>query len=802
MAKSTQPLQAPHWIDQLVTELLAWQQKHNISKLHVDDMKTPSGRVHTGSLEGVVYHDFFAKALTGKIGQSVTSTYVFNDMDPMDGLPSYLDPAEYEQHMGKPLFMIPAPPLNEGGIDMSLATTEEIADFKSAANFGEFYAKDFIHAFRKVGCTQELIWSHELYQAGEMDEQIRTALDNVEELKKIYREVAEYELPEKWYPFQVICPQCGKVGTTLTTDWDGEKVTFECQVEKVEWAKGCGYTGTISPFGGTGKLLWKVDWPSHWKTLGITIEGAGKDHTSAGGSRDMANAICERVLKIPAPFDIPYEWILIRGAKMSSSKGVGTSAREFTELFPPAVGRFLFANKHYNQVLDFDPTSMAIPDLFDLYDQGARIFWGEEEGDARLARSFELAHYWNDTNNQPPTTHFLPRFRDLAKWMQHPEMDLVEEFAKIKGSALTETEKKVITDRMHYAEIWVERYAPAEFQLRPSDELPTEASQLTAEQKTFLETVHTVINEKDWNPAELQQHLFDLAKDTLGARQGFQAIYLAYLGRTAGPRAAWFLLSLSPGFRARRLEQIRAVGQSTSNEYRFANLTSDEVVSFDPGFAQTYPSAVVGVAIIKDITITNSLPELEAAKAQLFEELSGLTTEQINAFPEVTSYRRMYKEMGIDWHSRRPSPEALLRRLAQGKELYTVNSCVDAYNIAVIRNRVSVGAFDLSAVQLPTVVRVAEGGEQILLLGDTEPKILKAGEVSYFDQVGPYNLDYNYRDAQRTMVTPQSTRILINVDGVYDITRHQVEQTLAETIELITRFCGGTVEMTGIVSTT
>lgn len=514
----------------------------------------------------------------------------------------------------------------------------------------------------------------------------------------------------------------------------------------------------------------------------------------------MANAICDRVLNIPAPFDIPYEWILIRGAKMSSSKGVGTSAREFTELFPPAVGRFLFANKHYNQVLDFDPTSMAIPDLFDLYDQGARIFWGEEEGDARLARSFELAHYWNDTNNQPPTTHFLPRFRDLAKWMQHPEMDLHEEFAKIKGSALTETEKAVIADRIHYAEIWVNRYAPAEFQLRPSDALPAEASTLSAEQVTFLAKVHSIVDSQEWQPTELQQRLFNVAKETLGAREGFQAIYLAYLGRTAGPRAAWFLLSLTPAFRAHRLEQLKTLGEASSDNHQFAELSDANVLSLSPAFTKAYPSAVVGVAIISGISITQSLPELEAAKAELVSELAGLTTDQINQFPEVTSYRQMYKEMGIDWHSRRPSPEALLRRLAQGKELYTVNTCVDAYNIAVMRNRVSVGAFDLSAVELPTELRVAEGGEQILLLGDSEAKILKAGEVSYFDQVGPYNLDYNYRDAQRTMVKPETTRILINVDGIHQITRQQVEQTLAETIELITRYCGGTVEMSGIIT--
>jgi lysyl-tRNA synthetase class 1 len=787
--------QADHWVDQVIDDVVAWQKKHDIQKLHVDDMKTPSGRVHTGSLEGVVYHDFFAKALQEKTSQEVVSTYVFNDMDSMDGLPSYLDPKEYQQHMGKPLYKIPAPSLDECGIDFTNATQEEIADFKSAKNFAEFYAYDFVHAFRKVGCAQEIVWSHEVYESGKMDETIRLALDNVDELKKIYRDIADYELPEKWYPFNVFCPNCGVSGSTLVTGWDGEEVTFECQPNKVEWATGCGHTGKISPFGGNGKLLWKVDWPSHWKVLGITVEGAGKDHTSAGGSRDMANAICERVLNIEVPFDIPYEWILIRGAKMSSSKGVGTSAREFTELFPAAVGRFLFANKHYNQVLDFDPSADAIPDLFDLYDQGARIYWEQEDGDLRLGRSFELSH-----NGNQPTPIFLPRFRDVAKWMQHPELNLVEEFEKIKGSALTEEELAFLEERKSYAQIWIDRYAPEEYQLTPTNELPAAATKLSAEQITFLDEVHQLIESKTWEPQDLQQAIFDAAKASIGARQGFQAIYIAYLGKTAGPRAAWMLLAMDTSFRDQRMARIhQASEQKESVEYQFEELTDTSLLSFDASFAEKYPTAVVGVAVIKGITIQKSNPELEAEKTALLEELQGLTTEKLNEYPEIQSYRQMYKDMHVKYQSRRPSPEALLRRIAQGKDLYTVNTCVDAYNLAVMRNRVSVGAFDLNTVQFPTQLKIAEGGEQIHLLGDDEPKEIKAGEVCYFDQDGPYNLDYNYRDAQRTMVRNETTDLLINVDGVYDITREQVEKTLAETIELITKYCGGTVETTGII---
>ena len=56
----------------------------------VNDAKTPSGKVHVGALRGVLIHDFVHKALL-ETGVKSTYTYHFDDFDPMDGLPVYLD---------------------------------------------------------------------------------------------------------------------------------------------------------------------------------------------------------------------------------------------------------------------------------------------------------------------------------------------------------------------------------------------------------------------------------------------------------------------------------------------------------------------------------------------------------------------------------------------------------------------------------------------------------------------------------------------------------------------------------------
>ena len=232
----------------------------------------------------------------------------------------------------------------------------------------------------------------------------------------------------------------------------------------------------------------------------------------------------------------------------------------------------------------------------------------------------------------------------------------------------------------------------------------------------------------------------------------------------------------------------------------YPDLTDGKILSINKNVKEKFPSVCVGVAIIKDVNIKKNDPELQNEINNLLQSFSDLTTESIGKMIPIQSYRRLYKEMGVDWHSRRPSPDALLRRIALKKGLYNVNTCVDTYNLIVMKYQVSAGAFDLDQISLPTVLRFPKLGEQTDLLGDDKPYTYSEKELGYFDQKGGYNVDFNYRDAKRTAVTEKTKNILINIDGIYSINRAMVERTLKEVIEIITKYCGGKVEMVGVVS--
>ncbi|MCL5411961.1 MAG: lysine--tRNA ligase [Patescibacteria group bacterium] len=487
----------------------------------VDDMKTPSGKIHVGALRGVILHDLIYKALL-EAGVESKSTYIINDYDPMDDLPSYLPP-EYEKYMGMPFFKVPAP---DG----------------SNQTYAQYYAHDFISVFNKLGAEPEIFWDSKLYPRGIMDEAIRIALDSAEKIQDIYQEVSGSKKRQLgWLPFQPICPKCGKIGSTRAFSWDGEIVEFICEPEMVKWAKGCGYLGRVSPFGGTGKLPWKVEWPAHWMALGITVEGAGKDHSSAGGSRDIANSLCREVFKIEPAYNIPYEWFLVGGAKMSSSKGTGVSAEEVAKILPPEVLRFLLTRFNYKQTINFDPAGETIPKLFDEYDRAASAYF--EKTDEDLARAFELSQI-----KDKPREYFRIRFSQVANWVQMPNVDPEKEAEAFKGSALIDLDHKDLQERIKYVKIWLENYAPEEAKFTVHKTLPLTIGELNSAQKELLAKIAHELG-RDWQPEELQNAIYNWGKDlNLTSSESFQAIYLTLLAKKHGPKASWLILSLDKNF--------------------------------------------------------------------------------------------------------------------------------------------------------------------------------------------------------------------------------------------------------------
>ena len=502
------------WADKIAEEIIS---SGIYTPYWADDMKTPSGFAHVGSVMGPVIHSMIYRALKDA-GKEATYTFVINDFDPADDLLPEMR-GKFESELGKPLKRAKSPR----------------PEFETMA---DLFANDFITSIQSVGVEANILSSWEMYHEGKFDGVIREALDNAEKIQDIYQRVSGSRKKDTgWLPFQVICENCGKLGTTKVFAWDGKLVTYTCEENLVKWAQGCGHTGSISPFGGTGKLPWKVDWAAHWKVIGITIEGAGKDHASKGGSYDIAMAICKEVFNFPQPFKLPYEFILIGGKKMSSSKGIGLKAHDLVKILPPSVARFLFARNGIKSQTNFDPEEPnAIPVLFDDYQKAAKAYF--EKSDEELARSYELSQVGKV--QKPPLD---VRFSTLVQWVQMPNMqDTIRE--------------KGLEEWAVYARIWLERFAPESEKFDVQQVTPEAAKNLTDSQKVFLKKISQLLDTHS-DAEEFQKAMYETAKETgVSSKDAFGAIYTALLGKASGPKAGWLILSLEKNFVQKRFTEL------------------------------------------------------------------------------------------------------------------------------------------------------------------------------------------------------------------------------------------------------
>ena len=140
-----------HWADKVAKEII---DSGKYKPYWADDMKTPSGFAHIGSVLGPMIHSAIYRALKDA-GQEATLTYVINDFDTADEFPSNFK-EELKEHAGKVLKMIPSP------VD-------------SFDNLADLLADDLKKTLTELGFEAKFLSSWDMYHEGKFDEVIKLA---------------------------------------------------------------------------------------------------------------------------------------------------------------------------------------------------------------------------------------------------------------------------------------------------------------------------------------------------------------------------------------------------------------------------------------------------------------------------------------------------------------------------------------------------------------------------------------------------------------------------------------------------
>jgi len=159
------------------------------------------------------------------------------------------------------------------------------------------------------------------------------------------------------------------------------------------------------------------------------------------------------------------------------------------------------------------------------------------------------------------------------------------------------------------------------------------------------------------------------------------------------------------------------------------------------------------------------------------------TLDSVKDDPIFRAYRDFYWRIGIDPTKVRPSSEALVRRILQGKGLPSINPLVDVFNLVSALTGITFSAFDLDRIVGTVRMTWSRAGERFVGIGTGEME-LTGRELVLRDDSGPISI-YPYRDSERTKTSLETRNVLLVLCGVPGVPFHRLLETERMMLERI-----------------
>ncbi len=196
---------------------------------------------------------------------------------------------------------------------------------------------------------------------------------------------------------------------------------------------------------------------------------------------------------------------------------------------------------------------------------------------------------------------------------------------------------------------------------------------------------------------------------------------------------------------------------------------------------------------MEGLEVKGTDPALVSFSIEVQERVRKRTASltEVKDQPIFRAYRNFFWRVGIDPTKVRPAGEALTRRILGGRDLPTVNTVVDAYNLASVETSIAIAAFDLDTISEDALVmRRGVRGEPFHGIGMASPDSLTGDEVVVEDQESHRLVAvYPYRDSDDSKVTERTRGVLFMMCGVPGIDEAALERARDLTREYVGKFC-------------
>jgi len=197
------------------------------------------------------------------------------------------------------------------------------------------------------------------------------------------------------------------------------------------------------------------------------------------------------------------------------------------------------------------------------------------------------------------------------------------------------------------------------------------------------------------------------------------------------------------------------------------------------------PGVKLGVVEADDVQVVLVNEELARQMDEICErKRREFTVESLAEAEPIRAVRAMFRDWDMDPSKYRPSSEALLRRVAQGKGLYRVSNVVDICNIGSIETGWPYGCYDRSRIRPPIALRDGLTGECYEGIGKKMWHL--EGRPVLADSDGPFGSPIS--DSTRSMITESAREVAIVVYAPLAAADAAVEAAMSKLSERLSQF--------------
>jgi len=210
---------------------------------------------------------------------------------------------------------------------------------------------------------------------------------------------------------------------------------------------------------------------------------------------------------------------------------------------------------------------------------------------------------------------------------------------------------------------------------------------------------------------------------------------------------------------------------------------------------ERFPDYIRAIVVAKGINNEGLQPEVEEMLRHAEARCEALfAQETLTTHPRIANWREAYRALNAKPGKNYSSVEALARRARGGSPLPYINTLVALMNGFSLKHLVPCGGDDLDSARGDLILLLATGEEIFTPLGGTDVSHPEPGEVVYVDDAQVLCRRWNWRQGDRTKITPSSRNVLVNIDCLPPVEMEQAGRLVVELAELVDRFCGGLVQ--------